>query len=576
MAALANNTIWYCGSTKWTAVTAWAALGVTVAGAMVRQLAAPTINNERVFICIVAGTTGAAEPTWVITKGAKTTDGTVTWMECTGIAAVNGDITNTTDWNSAKTNTVALGQIIKRISAASYQICTTAGTAGSGAEPAFSDTAGVTTVDNTVTWTSLGVVGNFTGWQACHARIKNAGTATWMASGDTCYVSNNSAETGAAAATVLNTGAANLPMNFICVVDTAAPPVTLATTASCSTTGNNALTIGSNNGYSYVYGMNFFSGTGATGVGLVINPSSISTENCSFNLPTTAGVTTVSIGRAAGRYNFKNPTFTFGAVGQSVNLNEAFVEIVNGTFAATGTVPTTLFSSSGGFPCIATIRDSDLSNIPGTLCSLGGGSGSPIIIYNCKINAAVTPGGSSGQPGGSELRMHNCDSGTKNYRFFNVRYEGTMQQETTIIRTGGASDGTTHISWKVIAPVVISTTSPFVTEVISEWQENIGSPVTATVEIASAITLTNADIWLELEYLGSSATPIATSATTRVANLVTPTNVTASSATWVSSPGVTQKLQITFTPQMKGAILGRVYVGRKSTTVYIDPVITVA
>ena len=50
-------------------------------------------------------------------------------------------------------------------------------------EPSFSDTAGTTTADNTVTWTSLGVVGNFTAFGAPHARLNAAFTATWGESG---------------------------------------------------------------------------------------------------------------------------------------------------------------------------------------------------------------------------------------------------------------------------------------------------------------------------------------------------------------------------------------------------------
>ena len=166
--ALVDN-VWYVNfgngtSTGYYAVTVRPQNTAVAAGVLRRQFTAPTAGNERVFVCIVAGTTAnVTDATWVLTRGAKTTDGTATWMECTGQAGLNGDLTNTATWAQVKAATPAvLGQVIKRSNGASYQICTTAG-AMSASEPTFSDTAGVTTTDTTAVWTSLGAVGNFTG-----------------------------------------------------------------------------------------------------------------------------------------------------------------------------------------------------------------------------------------------------------------------------------------------------------------------------------------------------------------------------------------------------------------------------
>src|SRR5688572_24615969 len=80
--------IWYLGSTKYTAIAQWAANTAYIVGDIVRQLAAPTLNNERVFRCTTPGTSHlTTEPTWILTKGATTNDNTVVWTEVTGDAA---------------------------------------------------------------------------------------------------------------------------------------------------------------------------------------------------------------------------------------------------------------------------------------------------------------------------------------------------------------------------------------------------------------------------------------------------------------------------------------------------------
>src|SRR4029077_13978030 len=128
------DTTWYCNAgnqstTGHYAVTKWATGATIAAGALRRQNTAPAVGSERVFVCVVAGTTHATtEPTWTVTRGAKTTDNTVTWQECTGLSGVNGDLTNTPNWTTIKNTAIVLGQLIQRDNAASYQICTTAGT----------------------------------------------------------------------------------------------------------------------------------------------------------------------------------------------------------------------------------------------------------------------------------------------------------------------------------------------------------------------------------------------------------------------------------------------------------------
>ena len=60
---------------------------------------------------------------------------------------------------------------------------------------------------------------NAYGWTAAHARLAN--TFAWMAGGDTCYVSNNHAETQSTAISLTSPGTAASPCTVLCVTDTA-------------------------------------------------------------------------------------------------------------------------------------------------------------------------------------------------------------------------------------------------------------------------------------------------------------------------------------------------------------------
>lgn len=59
-----------------TTVPAWAASTTYAVGDIVR----PTTWNDRLFQCVVGGTSGATQPTWDTTLGNETTDNTVTWL----------------------------------------------------------------------------------------------------------------------------------------------------------------------------------------------------------------------------------------------------------------------------------------------------------------------------------------------------------------------------------------------------------------------------------------------------------------------------------------------------------------
>lgn len=581
------DTSWYIkdnGVVGYSAVGQWTALTAYSAGQWVRQLATPTVNNERCFVCIIAGTSLAVEPTWVVTRGAKTAEASgPTWQECTGMAGPNGDLTNAPIWVASRV--ITLGEVYYDAVSASLQICSTAGTSKTGAAPTFSATAGVTTTDNTVTWTSLGPTSNYTGWQYPFPRLQACLTTTWSAPGNNVYVSNNHAETQATGLTLLSTGTAALPISIYCVSDATAPSTTLATTATISTTGANNLSLsGGVSAFSSYYGLNFFAGSGAStaNLGLLGQGGYTTFDNCTFNLNNTSATssifwfpTTFTVSNS-GSAVYRNCNFTFGATGQKINTATGTggweANFIGCTFAGTGSIPALLFVMGSQSISIFRFRDCDMSSVTGTLFS----STNPgqIDISNCKLGAGVVLGLSASSSAQSFMRLVNSDSSNTNYRYAFSTFFGLTVQETTIVRTGGSTDGTTPISWNITTNASTNATAPFFSDIISQWNDTVGT-ITANIYLTSNTVLDNSKVWVEWEDAGTSGFPLGVAVLTRAPFLSSPSTLTSDTSTWGGS--ITNKYVIssTLTPQNKGPLKARIYVSVPSTTLYVDAQISI-
>lgn len=587
--ALVDNA-WYVNfgngsSTGFWAVTAWAT-GATIAAGALRRATSPAVGAERVFVAIVGGTTHATtQPTWVTTRGGKTTDNTVTWQECTGVAALNGDATNTPSWSisatppgGVKNTAVSLGQVIKRDNGASYQICTTAGTAGNGAEPAFSDTAGTTTADNTVTWTSLGAVGNFTGWQAPHARLSAAFTANWGQAGNSFYVASEHAETIAATATYTSPGSITAPCYIYCVTKTTVPPTSanLTTGAELKETGTNNMTL--SGVVALMQGVNLNSsgrGPAITGIWNLKNAAILIGTGLS------SGSVQIGAGTNSVRVEFDNVTVSFANVGQGVSLGGGRLIWRNTLSAILGAaVPNSLFrgiSVSGGMALIEGVDLSALGSTKNLVDTSIATEAINVVIKDCKLGASVALSATPLNPAFIDADLINCDSGATNYRHERLRYAGSQVVETTIVRTGGATNGTTPISWKIVTTVNSRWTMPFESMPMAIWNDTSGSAKTITVEgiWGGGAVPNNDDIWIEVEYPGDASYPQGYYATsTKADNLAAGGAGSSSAAAWGGST-TAFKMAVTITPLMKGPIYVRVHAAKASSTFYIDPVPTV-
>lgn len=402
------------------------------------------------------------------------------------------------------------------------------------------------------------------------------------AAGDTYFVADDHAETTAASLTITFKSTLSNQDIVLCADHTITSPTSsdLKTTGQITTTGTSNLVMLNS---CYVYGVKFNCGTGAgasiLGFATATNSRVQVFENCLFNLPGT-GASTMQMSQTNIFSNIRwvNCVVQFGAVGQSINPIGGFWSWLYTASAISGaTIPTTLISSASMTPHLITIEGVDLS---------AAGSGKNLInvapfaanVYfkDCKLGASVTVTTGTATTPAWKINLTRCDSGNTNYRNENYTVFGTQTTETTIVRTGGATDGTTGFSHKVVTSTSAVRLQPYELIPIAIWNDTTGSAKTITVEAIASAVLNNDECWMEVEYLGDTSFPTGSKVSTYKTNiLATGAANTTSTSTWGGALTGKFKMAATITPQQKGPIAVYVRVAKASTTVYIDPFITV-
>lgn len=433
-----------------------------------------------------------------------------------------------------------------------------------------------------------GAAGAGTGADWANAYTTLSAALAAKAAGDDFWVAHDHAESTAGAVTLTSPGTAASPCRIVCVSRAGStPPVSadLATTATVATTGNNSINY---SGHAYCRGVGFTAGNSTGTASNIFAPSATTCwtfESCSLKCGSTgaSGRISSNTGSSSGlRIGIAliNTNVEFSAVGQTFAMASADFLWRGGSLAGS-TFPTTLFSGATvGFPCRATLLGVDLSNLGSgkTIFGIGDNACHRYTAVDCKLGSSVAiAGGTPPGPGGCEVRAVNCDSADTNYRYYYQDYNGTITQETTIVRSGGASDGTTTFSRKMVTTANSKFYSPLKSDWISFWNETTGSGVTITIPvITDGVTLKDNEAWVEVEYLGTSGFPLGVFASDAAADVLNAgTNQTTDSgSTWtttgLSSP-VKQSLAVTFTPQEKGLVRARVCLAKASTTMYFDP-----
>jgi len=432
-----------------------------------------------------------------------------------------------------------------------------------------------------------------TTWALAKATL--TGVAAIDTAGDRLWVSDAHAETTAGAITLAFAGTLAAPVQVLCGDDVAEPPTALATTATVTSSANNGgLTV---TGSVYMYGIQLTPGPTGGNSSLVLNSTSVHKQkydNCNLQIRSTTA-TVIQMGSdsaVGGETELVDCTINIDGIGTHRIIPYQKLRIRGGSLVSVTTKPTSLFNFSSNRPVDTIVEGFNFVNLGNNNLVLGGamlGSGK-IIFKNCKLPASWSGSllSTALTVPGLRAEMYNCDATDTNYRLWIEEYVGSIKHETTIVLTGGASDGTTALAWKMVT----TATGEFPIHVlrspeIVQWNETVGSAITVTVEIVhdsqgsgASSAFTDKEIWIEVQYLGTSGFPLSLFIDDAAADiLATAADQTSSSVTWTTTgltTPVKQKLSVTFTPQEKGFIHAVVCMAGASDTAYIDPKLTVA
>jgi hypothetical protein len=172
-----------------------------------------------------------------------------------------------------------------------------------------------------------------------------------------------------------------------------------------------------------------------------------------------------------------------------------------------------------------------------------------------------------------DVQFIHCDAGDTTYRTERWNWFGRQFTDTATTRVGGASDGNTPISWRIVSNAGVRWEFPYESLPISIWNNIVGTPITVTLQgiWAGPLLPMNDEIWMDIQYYGTSGYPLSSKATTTKADWLTAGEYVALGSGLWSGSTTPFTITTTIVPQERGPITIYVCVGRPSSTYYIDP-----
>ena len=453
--------------------------------------------------------------------------------------------------------------------------CTTAGTSHAATEPVWPTSGTIADGPDTLVWTTRspndGTWANASClllYMLCHA----------AAAGDFIYLDDGHSESSALYL-YASPGTHSSPVKIICV-----DKATDALSTGAIVNNSSAYTLRAT-GVAYSYGIKYSCTTTYFELGRTTGGTWILEGG---DVLSGAGLQ-LYVGNSA-ELIIINGNVNILAVGNSIGIHDGKMIWLGGTLTTAGDVGVTaLVTVSGGNSNIVDFRDINLENVGNgavatSLLNVVGKCVREVNFSRCKLPSdagfAITSGSWTAVMRGLKAKFHHCSSANKTYDFLESCYEGTIEDETTIVRDGGASDGTTPQSWKMVSSAnTVDNINPLISPPIQSWTESTTSK-TFTVEciVDSAANLQNDEVWMEFEYPINNTDGLGGFARDKCAMLGAPADKSTSAVTWNGTGGMANpnkfKCAVTVTPGKKGPITARICLAKASTTIYVDPLVT--
>ncbi len=417
-----------------------------------------------------------------------------------------------------------------------------------------------------------------TSWADAFSDLYTALGDSGTVAGSIVYIAHNHTKTYGANTTFSNNGTAISPIFIECVNTTTGAP---ATTATEQTTGSYSLYFVDHciiSGLTIIVGRDFYIQGDTT---YIIKNSLLSIDVVNsvrrFNLGYYDD-TFISLYNVLAKFSYNGQCIRFG--------NGCTVEWIGGGIAATSVAVDTplkfLSGKSGNYRLVGL----DLSNCATALMTMSttmSGGVHTVDLIGCKLPASLPLLSAYPLSVPHRIKAHSCDNGDGYWYFEEVYIEGQIAQATNCY-LNATYDDTNGFSAKMVSSVnAIDQKRPLRFK-LSEFYA--AANPTLTVELIGTTTLQNDEFWLEIEYPNSTSEAlrdIDDSSRQEIGwsggtGSGTPTNLTTSTESWTENltGEVKQKSEVTISGGAAGIHTVWACLAKPSTTVYVDPDVTVS